>query len=121
LSVYLRLFAPFLPFVTEEVWSWWREGSIHRAPRPSSDEFDGITGDARVLAATSEVLTAVRRAKSDARTSMRTGVATLQVTANGDDIAAVQAAEGDLLEAARGSAVGYKVGEFSVAVVLEDA
>jgi valyl-tRNA synthetase len=121
LSVYLRLFAPFLPFVTEEVWSWWREGSIHRAPWPSSDEFDGITGDARVLAATSEVLTAVRRAKSDARTSMRTGVASLQVTANGDDIAAVQAAEGDLLEAARGSAVGYEVGEFSVAVVLEDA
>ena len=50
LSAILRLFAPYLPFVTEEVWSWWRPGSVHQAPWPTSDEIVAPIGGADAAA-----------------------------------------------------------------------
>ncbi|RFS81708.1 valine--tRNA ligase [Actinomadura spongiicola] len=73
LSVLLRLFAPVLPFVTEEVWSWWRHGSVHTASWPSKAELPP-GGDPAVLAATGEALRQVRKAKSEAKASMRADV-----------------------------------------------
>ncbi|MEO3794105.1 valine--tRNA ligase [Nonomuraea sp. B10E15] len=94
LDVLLRLFAPFLPFVTEEVWSWWREGSVHRAPWPQAERGDG---DPAVLAVASEVLGRVRKAKSEARLSMRAEVSRLTVT--GPETALVRQAQDDLCAA----------------------
>ncbi|WP_395106092.1 valine--tRNA ligase [Actinomadura sp. SCN-SB] len=73
LSVLLRLFAPVLPFVTEEVWSWWRDGSVHRAAWPVGSDLPS-GGDPEVLAATAEALRQVRKAKSEAKASMRADV-----------------------------------------------
>ncbi|GIF03136.1 hypothetical protein Asi03nite_06740 [Actinoplanes siamensis] len=69
-----------LPFVTEEAWSWWREGSVHRAPWPAAGEFapalDPTLPDG-LLTLAGTVLGLVRKAKSEARQSMRSEVARL--------------------------------------------
>ena len=81
LSSLLRLFAPYLPFVTEEVWSWWQAGSIHRAPWPTaSDVLHSIGGkDESALAvrdATQSALADVRRIKSMLKKPVKAVIAT---------------------------------------------
>ncbi|HEY7175579.1 MAG TPA: class I tRNA ligase family protein, partial [Micromonosporaceae bacterium] len=79
LDVLLRLFAPVLPFVTEEVWSWWRDGTIHRSPWP---ERRGGDGDPAIFNAASELIGAARRAKAAEDLSMRTEVPQVTIAAD---------------------------------------
>ncbi len=101
LSTLLRLFAPVLPFVTEEAWSWWQSGSVHRAPWPDAGELRGVScgADPAVLDVTSSVLAEVRRAKSEHKRSQRSEVAVLSIGDSADHVAAIRAAETDLRHA----------------------
>jgi valyl-tRNA synthetase len=102
LSVQLRLFAPFLPYVTEEVWSWWRPGSVHRAAWPNAAELAAAgNGDAGVLAVVSNVLSQVRRAKSERKLSMRADVALATVRGSAAALERLARAEQDLRAAGR--------------------
>ena len=77
LSVQLRLFAPVLPYATEEVWSWWRYGSVHRAPWPTTYEVGRAiqgAGDPELLRLAADALGQVRRAKSERKLSMKAEV-----------------------------------------------
>jgi valyl-tRNA synthetase len=102
LLVILRLFAPFLPYCTEEAWSWWQSGSIHIAPWPSRPELAGAVGDSahpELLEAMSTVLGAVRRAKTEAKVSMRARVARCIVTGPPVLIDLIKLASEDLCDA----------------------
>lgn len=118
LSTYLRLLAPFLPFVTEEVWSWWREGSVHRAPWPRLDELAEHAGDPRMIEVVGEVLSAIRRAKSDAKVSIRAEVERVSVSASAGDLQYVRQAAGDLKAAGRTEVIDYTAGELAVEATL---
>ena len=92
-----------LPFATEEVWSWWREGSVHRAPWPTPEPLREAAGDAdaAVVAAAGAALAALRKVKSEAKVSMRTPITAVTLTVPTATRSAVELALGDVRAAGR--------------------
>jgi valyl-tRNA synthetase len=132
LSVFQRLFAPFLPFVAEEVWSWWQEGSVHRAPWPEAGKLLAVAATGRVgldsnererenvaLGITADVLREVRKAKSQAQVKMRAPVRRVVVRDTAERLAALELGEGDLCHAGSIEKLEQReAGEFSAEVEL---
>ncbi|MES1170799.1 MAG: class I tRNA ligase family protein, partial [Actinomycetota bacterium] len=112
-----RLLAPFLPFAAEEAWSWWRPESVHvqNWPAPLAGG-----GDADILDPVLEVLTLVRRTKTEAKVSQRAGVASLSVTLPASQVAWLEAGRADLAEAGSIAAITVIEGDaLACAVELE--
>src|SRR4051812_20037129 len=102
-SVLLRLFAPVLPYVTEEVWSWWRYGSVHRSTWPTRYELTRVApeGDVGLLDLAGEALRQVRKAKSDRKLSMRAEVPLAEALGPAALLDRLALIEGDLKAAGR--------------------
>jgi valyl-tRNA synthetase len=114
MSVLLRLFAPFLPFVTEEVWSWWQTGSVHRAAWPAAGEIDALIGrrspeSAQAFRLASEVTAKIRQQRSTNKRSFKVPVR-LSVTADAAQTALLTRVERDLTSGNNALALSFAAG-----------
>ena len=119
-DVLLRLFAPFIPFATEEVWSWTHEGSVHTAAWPTTTGAEAPSG---LLPLVSEALISIRRAKTDAKASQKTEVVSATISGPAalalalDDLSAVgRIATVEFVEAAEVSVTNIVLAEQPAAV-----
>jgi valyl-tRNA synthetase len=116
LSIFQRLLAPFMPYCAEETWSWWRDGSIHRAGWPAPPTADGRV---ETLAAARDVIGAARKAKSDAHAKMRHPIARMTVTDTPERLELIGAVAADLQAAGVIAELSLRAGEaFGASVEL---
>ena len=120
LSVMLRLLAPFLPFVTEEVWSWWQEGSIHTAAWPTAAELESLLADnsdatrdedLQIYTWATDVLFDVRKQRSESKQPIKVPITAVSVKAEHDNINRMPIVEADLKAALRVQLFQTMVGE----------
>jgi valyl-tRNA synthetase len=130
LSAMLRLFAPFLVFVTDEVWSWWQPGSIHQAPWPTSEELLSRLADnseatrqsdERAYQWATDLLFEVRKQRSEAKQPLKVPIARVTVKAEAEAVALMPVVEADLKAALRVKAFELSVGDREVVVAGYEA
>ncbi|MCI7551340.1 MAG: valine--tRNA ligase [Actinomycetaceae bacterium] len=98
IDVFVRLLAPVLPYATEEVWSWYRTGSVHQAPWPQVSELEQAVNDSdsSVLNAASSALAALRRVKTEAKVAQRAAYEHVSILVPRESIAWVEELSEDL-------------------------
>jgi valyl-tRNA synthetase len=134
LKTFVKLLAPFVPFVTEEIWSWrfagaGKEALVHTAPWPDAAQVAHIVGEPASFQAAVEVVSAIRGTKTAAQKGQRWGVASLTVKGTQTDLELLTKVLDDVIRAGSVVEGGTKLiasepGEgprFNVDVVLADA
>jgi valyl-tRNA synthetase len=106
LSVFLRLFAPVLPFAAEEAWSWFNDDSIHRSAWPAASKEP--IGDPAILTASSDALIGIRRAKTEASASQKTEVITATIAAPEVQISLLRQSQDDLKAVGRIATLAFE-------------
>jgi valyl-tRNA synthetase len=101
LDAVTRMLAPVLPYTTEETWSWTHDTTVHRAPWPTMEELPAAAADGspELTEVASTLITAIRKAKSNAKVSMRAEVSRAVLTAPASVLEDARLVSADVKEA----------------------
>ncbi len=126
LSVLNRMFAPYLPFVTEEVWSWWQPGSVHQARWPTVSEITELAPEHRsddeaaaALDKAVDLLKEIRRVKSLANRAPKTRIGVVSIEWDAASIAILQQIDIDVRSAAGADRLVFRPTHERLSVELE--
>lgn len=106
LSALVRMFAPFVPYISEEIWNWEFSGealSVHCAPWPTVKELEGVSAPVSGQSWQSALMLTeqVRKVKADANLSMAAPVKDAKIRCNPGWLAGVEAVAPDIIRMLR--------------------
>jgi valyl-tRNA synthetase len=108
LNVLLRAFAPFVPYISEEVWSWAfaeeaGQPSVHRAPWPTTKELAGIRAPkhADSFDVAIELMTAINKKKTELGASVGRVVKTATIALPASRVEDIAAGLPDVLSSTK--------------------
>lgn len=102
---FLKLFAPILPYTTDEVWRWAftdEAPSVHRTRYPSAADFEGVAEGVPALFDTAMAAqAAVNQAKTQAKVSIARAITHIKLKANTETIKNLTVVKGDVCAATK--------------------
>ncbi len=130
LKTLLKLFAPFMPFVCEEIWSWHQRGSIHTSVWPHSNEPEILeitkaTADSKpVFEPASKIISLIRRQKSESQVSLNHPVKATEISVSAGDEELVRLVKDEIASAGKIDELnikiveGFESGQFEVSALI---
>ena len=113
LKVFLRLFAPVLPYSTEFMWQMGfatESKSVHMSLFPSSDDFSIFqSGDAEVYDVAMAALSAINQQKTRSKVSIARPVVTLELKGHSKSLSLLEKVKGDVMGATKVAQVQFKI------------
>ena len=125
LSVILRLFAPIVPVIADEVWSWsfakeTGYSSIHLSKWPTKEEISDLIDplqDNELFLITCDAIRAIRREKTQNGFRLGSEVESIILEGRKSDIERVKLAKNDLMSAARCGKLRFQYGDELKAII----